>query len=74
MVRDAALRGAFMHLFAALCGMWRVRVRPDCHQNSHQNHRYELCYRRAPIGPQLRGYCGEITGETLLGPSALGPS
>ena len=36
MVRDAALRSAFMSLFAFLCGMWRVRVRPDCHQNSHQ--------------------------------------
>jgi hypothetical protein len=36
MARDAALRSAFMSLFAFLCGMWRVRVRPDCHQNSHQ--------------------------------------
>src|ERR671921_1443039 len=35
MVRDAALRGAFMSLFASLCGMVRVRVRPDCHQDSH---------------------------------------
>jgi hypothetical protein len=34
-VRDAALRGAFMSLFASLCGMVRVRVRPDCHQDSH---------------------------------------
>ena len=33
MARDAALRGAFMSLFAFLCGMVRVRVRPDCHQN-----------------------------------------
>jgi hypothetical protein len=38
MVRDAVLRSAFMSLFASLCGMLRVRVRPDCHQNSHQNH------------------------------------
>src|SRR5215204_6649922 len=29
MARDAALRGAFMGLFAALCGMMRVLVRPD---------------------------------------------
>jgi hypothetical protein len=42
MVRDAALRGAFMSLFAALCGMLRVRVRPDCHQNSHQSMAGEL--------------------------------
>ena len=32
-VRDAALRGAFMSLFAFLCGIVCVRVRPDCHQN-----------------------------------------
>jgi hypothetical protein len=38
MARDAALRGAFMSLIAFLCGMWRDRVRPDCHQSSHQNH------------------------------------
>jgi hypothetical protein len=38
MVRDAALRGAFMSLFASLCGMLRVLVRPDCHQSCHQNH------------------------------------
>ena len=41
MVRDAALRSAFMSLFACVCGMKRVRVRPDCHQSSHQNHRPE---------------------------------
>jgi hypothetical protein len=41
MVRDAALRGAFMSPFAFLCGMVRDRVRPDCNQNSHQNHRSE---------------------------------
>jgi hypothetical protein len=35
-VRVAALRGAFMSLIAFLCGIVRVRVRPDCHQNSHQ--------------------------------------
>ena len=38
MVRDAALRGAFMSLFALLCGIERDQVRPDCHQSSHQNH------------------------------------
>ncbi len=38
MVRDAALRGAFMSLFAFLCGIVRVLVRPDCHQSCHQNH------------------------------------
>ena len=38
MVRDAALRGAFMSLFASLCGIVRVLVRPDCHQRCHQNH------------------------------------
>ena len=36
MVRDAALRGAFMSLIAFLCGMVRVRVRPDSHQSGHQ--------------------------------------
>jgi hypothetical protein len=36
MVRDSALRSAFMSLFASLCGMVRDRVRPDCHHNSHQ--------------------------------------
>jgi hypothetical protein len=38
MVRDAALRGAFMSLFAFLCGIVHVSVRPDCHQSCHQNH------------------------------------
>ncbi len=38
MARDAALRGAFMSLFASLCGIVRVLVRPDCHQRCHQNH------------------------------------
>ena len=38
MVRDAALRGAFRSLVAFLCGMVRVRARPDCHQRCHQNH------------------------------------
>jgi hypothetical protein len=41
MVWDVALKGAFMSLFASLCGMVRVRVRPDWHQGSHQNHRPE---------------------------------
>jgi hypothetical protein len=31
----------FMSLFAFLCGMVRVRVRLDCHQNSHQNYSSE---------------------------------
>ena len=35
MLRDAALRGAFVGLVAYVGGMVRVRVRPDCHQNSH---------------------------------------
>ena len=38
MVRDAALRGAFISLFAFLCGIVRVLVRPDCHQRCHQNY------------------------------------
>src|SRR5215212_2026981 len=38
MVRDTALRSAFMSLFAFLCGIVRVLVRPDCHQRCHQNH------------------------------------
>jgi hypothetical protein len=38
MVRDAALRSAFIGLFPPICGMLRVGVRPDCHQSSHQNH------------------------------------
>jgi hypothetical protein len=38
MVRDAALRGAFMSLFAFLCGIVRVLVRPGCHQSCHQEH------------------------------------
>ena len=38
MVRDAALRSAFISLFALLCGIERDQVRPDCHQSSHQNH------------------------------------
>ena len=37
MARDAAVRGAFMSLFAFYCGMWRVRVRPNCHQSCHQD-------------------------------------
>ena len=37
-VRDSALRSAFMSLFAFVGGMVRVRVRPDCHQSGHQNH------------------------------------
>jgi hypothetical protein len=37
MVRDAALRGAFMSLFAFLCGIVRDQVRPDCHQSCHQD-------------------------------------
>jgi hypothetical protein len=42
-VRDAAaLRSAFMSFFAALCGIVRVLVRPDCHQNRHQHHRLEI--------------------------------
>ena len=36
MVRDSALRGAFMSLFESLCEMVRDHVRPDRHQNSHQ--------------------------------------
>jgi hypothetical protein len=35
MVRDEALWSAFISPFAFLCGMVRVCVRPDCHQNSH---------------------------------------
>ena len=38
MRRDTALWSAFISLFAFLCRMVRVRVRPDCHQSSHQNH------------------------------------
>ena len=45
MVRDAALRSAFMSPFAYLYGMVRVSVRPDCHQNSHQTHLDEVGYR-----------------------------
>ena len=40
-VRDSALRSAFMSLFAFVGGMVRVPVRPDCHQSGHQNHRPE---------------------------------
>ena len=38
MVRDAALRCAFMSLFAFLCGIERDQVRPECHQRCHQKH------------------------------------
>ena len=38
MVCDAALRSAFMSLFAFVYGIERVRVRPDCYQTSHQNY------------------------------------
>jgi hypothetical protein len=27
-----------MSLFAFVCGIERVRARPDCHQNSYQNY------------------------------------
>ena len=30
-----------MSLFAFVGEMVRVLVRPDCHQNSHQNHRID---------------------------------
>src|SRR5829696_4574910 len=55
-VRDAALRGAFMSLFAFLCGMVRVRVRPDCHQSRHQNYSGEawLQERRQTLVAVLR--------------------
>jgi hypothetical protein len=43
MVRDVALRSVFMRLFASLCGMLRVSVRPDCHHSCHQ--RYGLDYK-----------------------------
>ena len=59
MRRDAALRGAFMSLFAFLCGMLRVRVRPDCHQNSHQNH------------GRRTGYCWTALRSAGTGVSAL---
>jgi hypothetical protein len=42
MVRDAVLKSAFTGLFAFVRGMVRVRVRPDCHQNSHQSMSGEL--------------------------------
>ena len=56
MVRDAALRSAFMSLFAFLCVMVRVRVRPDCHQISHQKHSGEawLQERRQTLVAVLR--------------------
>ena len=39
MAYDAALRSAFMSLFASFGGIVRVRVRPDCHQSGYQNYR-----------------------------------
>jgi hypothetical protein len=39
MACDAALRSAFMSLFASFGGIVRVCVRPDCHQSGHQNYR-----------------------------------
>ena len=48
MARDAALRGAFMSLFASLCGMLRVLVRPNCHQNSH----YVASIKARDYGPE----------------------
>ena len=42
MVRDGALSGAFMSLFASFGGIVRVLVRPDCHHSGHQNHRQVL--------------------------------
>ena len=51
MVSDAALRGAFMSLFASLCVMVRDHVRSDCHQNSHQNYVRRTAYGRTALGP-----------------------
>src|SRR5215203_1846425 len=48
MARDAALRGAFMSLFASLCGIVRVLVRPDSPKVSPKTSRRNLVgYRRA---------------------------
>src|SRR5215203_6365174 len=48
MARDAALRGAFMSLFAFLCGIERVLVRPDSPKVSPKTSRRNLVgYRRA---------------------------
>ena len=38
MRRDTALCSAFMGLFAFLCGIVRVSVRPDRHQRRHQSY------------------------------------
>ena|SRR5215203_5347216 len=48
MVRDAALWSAFMSLFALLCGIERVLVRPDCHQRRHQSHLDEAWLQEGP--------------------------
>ena len=63
MVRDAALRGAFMSLFAFLCVMVRVRVRPDCHQRCHQKHLDETWFvtggrRLIPVLGSVRPWTG----------------
>ncbi len=68
MVRDAALRGAFMSLFAFLCGIVRDQVRPDCHQNSHQNCSGEACLQEkhepaAVLGSSVKSFSARSVRE-----------
>jgi len=58
---DVALRSAFMGLLWLVCGMLRVHVRPDCHQNRHQSRPDE----RFPEGVETGRVWGTRNEEML---------